>query len=298
MRAARVLKGAFVTLAAISLSSHLRAEETSTKVLDLNQIDMEQVEDNWDSGGPATRINPDANLKIKDIVEPTSEYTYASFGKQDPFALPSSLLGPQSTLDEAADSTTRAAVGSKEITVTSPLQGYPLSALVVRGVWQTAEGEFRAVIQTPKREGVVVKLGDPISSGKILTIEKDSIMVRLYKLRNDGVREYDDSRMSFGATPKVSRSTIKLEPGKEAQFPNIEEPADADSAQSRRNAANPAVPVVNADVPGGAAAANAGGAKAAPPPVAGQEAPGMPFNPGAGIPVPAAASGRPGANIK
>lgn len=241
----------FLALASFSLSlnAKLFAQDASTQVLDLNQVDMEQVDDNWENQSQVPKLNPGSGLKIKDIVEPTSDYTYASFGKPDPFAVPSFAKPVTSTLTETAE---EAAIGSKEITVISPLQAYPLNVLLVKGVWQTAEGEFRAVIQTPKKEGVVVKIGDPISSGKILGIEKDNILVRLYKLRKDGVREYEDSRMTFGNGTLVTKETIKLVPGKEAQFPGMDEPAD-DTASK-------------ASAPASPQAAGAGAAGTLPPP--------------------------------
>ncbi|RYZ73903.1 MAG: hypothetical protein EOP09_01220, partial [Proteobacteria bacterium] len=206
-------------------------------------------------------------LKVKDIIEPTSEYTYASFGKPDPFTMSPGLRKVEAKLVENAPIEEQTP-GSKEITVTSPLQAYPLSALAVKGVWQTAEGEFRAVIATPKKEGVIIKIGDPISSGKVLGIERDTILVRLYKLRKDGVREYEDSRMEFGLGVKVAKTTIKLEPGKDAQFPDMESPA-ASSAK----APAPVAPAATAP------AAPAATAPAAPAGVPGA-LPAGPLNPG------------------
>ncbi|RZA23830.1 MAG: hypothetical protein EOP10_11665 [Proteobacteria bacterium] len=224
-----VLRSAFPLLLAacalVSVSSRVYAKDEKTKVLDLNQVDMEEVDDNWENQSNVPKLNPTSGLKVKDIIEPTSEYTYASFGKPDPFTMSHSLRKIEAKIVENTP-VEEQAPGSKEITVTSPLQAYPLSVLTVKGVWQTAEGEFRAVIITPKKEGIIIKIGDPISSGKVLGIERDNILVRLYKLRKDGVREYEDSRMSFGTGVKIAKTTIKLEPGKDAQFPGMDEPAD------------------------------------------------------------------------
>ncbi len=216
----------------------------SPKVLDLNQVDVEQVDDNWENTSTVPKLNPDSGLKVNEIIEPTSEYTYASFGKPDPFSIPSSLFASKDTdasISEAGTGSVDLGPSSKEITVTSPLQAYPISVLEVKGVWQTAEGEFRAVVLTPKKEGIVVKVGDPISSGKIIGIQRDSLQVRLYKLRKDGVREYDDTQIHFGSGKSVAKSTIKLEPGKEAKFPGMEDPASP-TVKPTPNAESPTGP--------------------------------------------------------
>jgi hypothetical protein len=107
-----------------------------------------------------------------------------------------------------------------EIKIISPLQRYPLADLKVKGVWQLASGEVRAVILTPKGEGVVVKDGDPISSGKVLSIKRDQLTIRLYRLRADGVREYEDVGIKIGGGVGPNEAVIKLEPGKDPIFGN------------------------------------------------------------------------------
>jgi Tfp pilus assembly protein PilP len=224
-----------VTWIAAGAGSRASAKDDKTKALDLNQVDLEEVDDDWENQSSVPKTNPTSGLKVKDIIQPTSEYTYASFGKPDPFMLPESLTVKPEIKEEAVEEV----VPSKKITVTSPLQAYPLSSLVVKGLWQTAEGEFRAVIATPKKEGVIVKAGDPISSGKILGIQRDSILVRLYKLRKDGVREYNDTHMNFGLGQKAPKMSIKLEPGKEAQFPETDQPATEPSQGASSNLKTP-----------------------------------------------------------
>ena len=95
------------------------------RALDLNQVDLEQVDDNWDNSSPQAKVDPDRDMKVKDIMEPSSEYTYASFGKPDPFTMPKSeefdrTRTPGESFDEMDGP------HSKEITITSPLQAFPL----------------------------------------------------------------------------------------------------------------------------------------------------------------------------
>jgi Tfp pilus assembly protein PilP len=243
--------GILLPLVSSTLATAKDAAPAKTKVFDLNQVDLEQVEDNnWDNSSPNNTVNLNRGPKIKDIVEPTSEYTYASFGKPDPFAMPDFTKGldAKAAADEAAEAADTGPMSSmgpagKEIAIQSPLQAYPIDALVVKGVWQLSTGEMRAVILTPKSEGIVVKNGDPMSSGKVLQIEKESIVVRLYRLRKDGVREYEDKRINFGADNRMAKGTIKLEPGKAAQFPGMEgAPPEAAAADGKK--APPAFPPV------------------------------------------------------
>jgi Tfp pilus assembly protein PilP len=184
--------------------------------LDLNQIDLEQVEEEWESTPTKSTVDMGSSVKIREIVEPSGEYSYASFGRPDPFTAPAALMDPGTN---AGASVTPE---GSEIKIISPLQRYPLTDLNVKGVWQLSSGETRAVILTPKGEGVVVKEGDPISSGKVLSIKREQLTVRLYRLRADGVREYEDVAMKIGATGQAAEGVIKLEPGKDPVFVNPE----------------------------------------------------------------------------
>jgi len=233
-----------------------RVKENQPKVVDLNEIDLEQVEDNWDSVSPVAPVNPNSGIKIKDIVEPTNEYTYASFGKPDPFAYPFLQRRPGAA-DAGADGSLPPGMGgipgvsSNEIAISSPLQSYPIEVLTVKGVYQLSDGEMRAMVLTPKNQGIVVKSGDPMSSGKVLRIERDALIVRLYRIRKDGVREYDDKRIQFGIANPADKGSIKLAPGKVAQFPGMETPADQAAQVGAAFANGAAQPGVGA-VPGAA----------------------------------------------
>ncbi len=180
--------------------------------LDLNQVDLEQVEEDWDSTPSKPPVEVSNSVKIREIIEPSGEYSYASFGRPDPF------LQPELNMGAAPIDPAQSMPMGKEIPIVSILQGYPLSDLNIKGVWQLSSGETRAVVLTPKNEGVVVKEGDPISSGKVLNIRRDRLMVRLYRLRSDGVREYQDVPMIIGGPDRNDRGVIKLEPGKDPVF--------------------------------------------------------------------------------
>ncbi|WP_176736331.1 pilus assembly protein PilP [Oligoflexus tunisiensis] len=216
--------------------------------LDLNQIDLEQVEEEWDSTPTRSTIDVGSSVKIREIVEPSSEYSYASFGRPDPFQAPAALMDPGTS---AGASVTPE---GSEIKITSPLQRYPLNDLNVKGIWQLSTGEVRAVILTPKGEGVVVKEGDPISSGKVLSIKRELLTVRLYRLRSDGVREYEDVGMKIGGSSDASQGVIKLEPGKDPVFVNPDADRKPMPVAPLGQALNPVAPASPMPTPGAPAA--------------------------------------------
>lgn len=220
--------------------------------LDLNQIDLEQVEEDWDSTPTKPMIDVNRSVKIREIVEPSGEYSYASFGRPDPFAAPAALMDPGTS--EGASVTPE----GKEIKIISVLQRYPLSDLNVKGVWQLSTGQVRAVVLTPKGEGVVVKEGDPISSGKVLSVTREQMTVRLYRLRSDGVREYEDVAMKIGAADNANSGVIKLEPGKDPVFSSSEENRPMPVAPLGRALDAPAAPASPVGAAAGATAPAAG----------------------------------------
>lgn len=173
----------------------------------------DEANQNWQNRQKKTGEEGDKALQLKEIVEPKADYNYASFGRPDPFVQP-----------ELGGGSSKGPIDGKVIQMTSPLQGFAIGELTVKGVWQSSNGEVRAVVQTPKGEGVVVKNGDPISSGKVLTVAKDKLKVRLFRLRADGVREFEDVTMPVGINVRPKRGEIRLEPGKAPTFINPEDP--------------------------------------------------------------------------
>ncbi len=203
----------YVSLILLNISI-LCMGQNKVDVLDLSNIDLESETVNLDEvKKPASQTQ---ELKVEEIVEPDSEYRYASFGKEDPFAKPS--------LKSSSNNTTAVGgplgVGS-EIPMISPLQAFPLDQLAVKGVWVLPNGEARAVIMTPKKEGVIVKNEDPISAGKVLDIRRDRILVRQYKLRTDGSRTFTDIEIPIGERRPQQLGTIKLTPGRSPTFERI-----------------------------------------------------------------------------
>jgi hypothetical protein len=131
-------------------------------------------------------------LLLEEIIEPEGEYHYAAFAKADPFASPyvdGMLLPAPSEPEAPADPNMQEdKVDEKtyskeyEIPVVSKLQRYPIERLVVKGIWLLDNGERRAIILTPDKEGIIVKEDDPIANGKVFKIENEHIVARLYKV--------------------------------------------------------------------------------------------------------------------
>lgn len=240
-------------------------EKEDFEVIDLNESLDEQVE-KWDSA--KARYNPHATpVTIENIVEPTGEYRYASFGKPNPFMPPLKFtedsLGVDGDMSPASDlataaitsavniptvtapATDKAGVSASgkphEIPVVSTLQKYPLGNLELKGVWQLDTGEKRAIVMTPNKEGIIVKVSDPISAGKILEINRDHLVVRQYRLREDGVREFSDHNLYLGDATRREKTFVRLIPGKDPEF--TPEPA------SKETLTSPAAGTVKPDAP-------------------------------------------------
>ena len=186
-------------------------------VLDLSKVDLEQDELDLDELEQDSSFNDDS-LKVEDILEPSEDYQYASFGRPDPFARPK-----LERVDAAATPDTMTDPLGTEIPMISPLQAYPLEQLQIKGVWVHRNGEARAVIMTPKKEGIVIKKGDPISAGKVISISRRRVLVRQYSIRADGSREYKDVELYIGNEKPKETGVIRLQPGKEAVFDVPEE---------------------------------------------------------------------------
>lgn len=204
-------------------------------VVDLSDVDIEEVEEDWESTPDRPAEDITRSIRIEDIVEPPSDYHYASFDRPNPFQAPD--LNIVDRLTDGADANGAAAGGGiagdpatgsgaaagklvygAEIPMISALQNFALKDLRLKGIWQSDAMERRAIVMTPKREGIIVKLGDPIAAGKILEINKEYLVVREYRIKADGAREYEDKEMYLGPAPLKGRGVIKLDPGKEPQF--------------------------------------------------------------------------------
>lgn len=200
---------------------------SADEVVDLGEIEAKDHE-GWQSVSKKDRIPPQG-ISIEEIVEPPVEYHYSAFGQPNPFAPPQikaeDQAGPIATLEagevetKAADVSPAGIVASgAEIPVVSPLQRFPLKALKLKGIWLLSGGNKKALVMTPKREGVIVKEGDPISAGKVLEIKKNQVVVRQYRIRRDGAREYSDKFMYLGDAEPDEHNVVTLKPGKEPRF--------------------------------------------------------------------------------
>ncbi|NRA64648.1 MAG: pilus assembly protein PilP [Pseudobacteriovorax sp.] len=205
------------------VSAFSAAAQNDLEVLDLTDLDLKEdaipIEDLKDR-------SVGNGLNIEEIVEPTTEYRYSSFGNDDPFLAP-----PAKSIDQEIKEQTEAEkVFGSEIPMVSPLQAYPLEQLSVKGVWKLPDGESRAVIMTPKKEGVVVKKGDPIAVGKILDIQRRRLLVRQYRLREDGTRVFTDIEVNIGDIKKDEIGTIRLRPGANPQFDRLDKTSIRDDS--------------------------------------------------------------------
>jgi len=139
----------------------------------------------------ATRI-------LETIMEPPVEYSYASFGKNDPFVPPESKA--QKLKSKGQEDAERKAA---EKPLLSPLQAYELRALRPIGIWRLIGGEFKALILTPVGEGIVTKLNDPIGNrnGKIIDIRSKAVTVREFTTAPDGTRQFQDVEIPISNSP-------------------------------------------------------------------------------------------------
>lgn len=197
-----------------------------------NKIDNEddRGEGDWDSN--KTEINQTLDtVSIEELVEPPVDYHYSAFGRPNPFVKPDQMDGDMvkevpiapedpSIRDQSNNTKSKSKSKSRgaEIPVISPLQRYPLESLQVKGIWLLDGGLKKSLIMTPQREGVIVKVGDPISAGKVMDIHKDHVVVRQYRIRRDGAREYEDSELYLGTYKADERSFVKLKPGMDPEY--------------------------------------------------------------------------------
>ena len=205
----------------------------SPDFIDLEEDSLEEI-DAWESV-PQSQLNV-GNLSIQQIVEPPVDYHYSAFGRPSPFQPPLEAYVTRLNPDAVgqapeAESIVKGPDGA-EIPVVSPLQRYPLTSLKVKGIWLLKGGEKKALIMTPKREGVIVKVGDPIAAGKVLEIFKGNLIVRQYRISRDGSREYQDHDLYLGDPPSDIAAFVRLAPGKDPEFssPVILEEAENDES--------------------------------------------------------------------
>ena len=228
-------------------------DDKNVDVVDLSDIDIEEEERHWESlpghGGQGVPITE--GIRIEDIVEPPGDYHYSAFGRENPFLMPPNVfvtdksegVGGKKMLDAMGNAIgpEKTSMAGADIPIISPLQRHALDLLALKGIWQQGSGKWRAMIMTPKNEGIIVKPGDPISAGKILDIKKGHIIVRQYFLREDGSREYQDSEHYLGEYNKpVAMEFIKLKPGEKPDFGSESKPDEMSEENAAKEAGEPA----------------------------------------------------------
>lgn len=146
-------------------------------------------DNNWESYGQydvKTDVVVESNeeVKVQDIVSENIDYTYASFGKDNPFVPP--LLSTH--------------LAKLEIPIVSILQRYRLDELSLVGTWELENSDRKALVMTPKDEGVIVTVGDLVGNkgGKIVGIAPKSIKIREFTLAPDGTRQFEDYQIYLG----------------------------------------------------------------------------------------------------
>lgn len=226
-------------------SNAVEENAVGTDDIEVQEIDVDEVaapeksadenEDNWESSRSLKAADISTAITIEQIIEPPSEYHYAAFGKPNPFMPPVSAAKDGLTVAAVPMSIvpSQTVVGGAEIPVINPLQYFPLSQLNLKGIWQVSNGEMRAIVMTPRKEGVIVKVNDPVSAGKVVAIQRDKMVVRQYKIRADGSREYVDVNVFLGETkvePLRAGSVVKLNPGQDPLFEQAPAPASTSSS--------------------------------------------------------------------
>ncbi len=211
------------------------SEENVVGVPVIDDLNEESMRDLWESTGG---VRPDGEdltslAGAEEILNPPNEYHYAAFGKPDPFVKP--FAPPVRTRDTNHDRDGGDAIGKNkegyEIPLVSALQ-VSLHLLQIKGIWEIGGGERKALIAVvgekgnTAMQGLIAKVGDPIGlAGKIIKIEKNSVVTRQYRLREDGSREFEDVVLTLGtsipnrsAPEAMRKGRVILSPGKEPQL--------------------------------------------------------------------------------
>jgi hypothetical protein len=183
-------------------------------------------------------------VRVENIVEPTAEYHFASFGKPDPFAPPPSMRS--SGLVEGFDEVGVSGPQRKEEILTHQLQAVNLDQVTIAGIWRDEDNTAHALLVTPSGKGFTVKENDPLSPGGVISrIDKDRILVKRYRLEEDGSQTYRETSLAFNSSKKKSSGLdgkIVFDPGKDPVFVGPEELLPASQPASLPASSNPAPP--------------------------------------------------------
>jgi Tfp pilus assembly protein PilP len=173
-----------------------------------NEIPKDETWDSYTPENAAKSIALDITngVRVNDIVLPSSEYHFASFGRPDPFV-------PQMKINRSSrDYVKESRSGYDEVQITSVLQKFPLSDLVVVGIWSPQNRSRKALISCPTGQGVVVQIGDPmgIKAGKVISINNDYLMVREFEISYDGTRQFEDKKVWLKGRQPESLGLLNL----------------------------------------------------------------------------------------
>jgi len=183
--------------------SHL--EVSRSKAKDSNGKSESNTGQKWKSSGTvnAATVDITQGVRILDIVQPTADYHFSTFGRGDPFK-------PQFNLSDD-----RPRAQSIGVPLVSVLQKFDLSELKVVGVWISADGQGKAMISSPGGQGVVVKLDDPIGKkgGKLLEIREDNIVIREFTVAFDGTRQFEDKNLWISGRKPIEKEILTIGSG-------------------------------------------------------------------------------------
>jgi Tfp pilus assembly protein PilP len=217
-----IVKGMKVAASASKKTSGLDQDV----VIEADESEVELMDDSaWDSAVKRFDQNDPAGtkkqIKVEDIIEPTSEYHYIAGRRKNPF-IPGVVLGRPNFSQERTPE-------DVEIPIINPLQSFSVNQLSVIGVWEGDDRVWKALIKTPNNQGIETKLGDPAgnSGGRIMSIAPEAVIVREFSVRSDGTREYRDIPIYMGSDKEVNDNSpvggrLILRPG--APSPEIELP--------------------------------------------------------------------------
>lgn len=152
-----------------------------------------------------------SGVRIEDIIEPSSEYHFSSFGRSDPFVPPLTVENDIIAGEQLIESELKSA-----------LQKYPLLTLKVVGIWQVGT-KRKSLVTTPKSEGVVVEPGDFMGyrGGTVIDIKSNYLVVREFELLGDGTRKFEDVKVYLQGKKPRAAGKIVYRPGEK---PEVVEP--------------------------------------------------------------------------
>jgi len=167
------------------------------------------------------------DLNIEEITEPSIDFQYVSYGKDDPFVPPMTLNEDGSSKSLHALGTgkkTRRDIDSLEIAIVNNLQKHELTKLKVVGIWQGSSGVRKALVMAPSakegangiaEEGVVVTKGTQMGNrgGKVVSIGPDRVIVEEFVLLHDGKKHYKPTSIYLGGKPPKKVEKQVFDPG-------------------------------------------------------------------------------------